>query len=528
MRTAQLPNPQKRQVSRSYPIPASTKGWVANEAITKMDPEAAVLLDNWFPDPDGIRWRRGSQIFATLNTETGPVETVMIWQGGSASKMFGCCGGKIYSDASAGGTITTTVATGLTNNRWQWLEFSTAGGQFLLACNGADAYRQYDGTTWTTTAVTGPAVPNALIQIWSFKQRIFFVEQNTADVWYAPVNTITGALTKLPLGSLLTKGGSIMAGATWTHDAGQGPQDYCVFVSTEGETLIYSGTDPSVAANWVQVGRFQIGRPIGRRCFLNIGSDLVVLCADGVMPMSQAIAYDRAAAAKASFTWNIQKAFQDAYGSYGTNFGWQIMSYAGNNMAIINVPVIAADTSYQFVMNVLTGAWCRYKGINASAWVVMRDALYFGGVTGKIWQGESGSADNSLPISASWISAYNDLGVSGRSKSVRMVRPVFVTDPAVLPAVGVCVDYDNTLPTITAAQTTSVTASSTARWDIATWDVSTWPATTNVVSDWQSAYGDGYQIAAAVTINISSSTPTSNLDCKLTVFNVLYEPGGII
>jgi hypothetical protein len=163
--------PQKRQVSRSYPIPASTKGWVANEAITKMDPEAAVLLDNWFPTPTASGGAAARRSSPRSTPRRRPVETVMIWQGGSASRMFGCCNGKIYSDASAGGTITTTVATGLTNNRWQWIEFSTAGGQFLLACNGADAYRQYDGTTWTTTAVTGPAVPNALISIWAFKQR---------------------------------------------------------------------------------------------------------------------------------------------------------------------------------------------------------------------------------------------------------------------------------------------------------------------------------------------------------------------
>jgi hypothetical protein len=90
------------------------------------------------------------------------------------------------------------------------------------------------------------------------------------------------------------------------------------------------------------------------------------------------------------------------------------MSFVGNNMAMINVPVIAADTSYQFVMNVLTGAWCRYKGINASSWVVMRDSLYFGDIAGKIYQGETGSADNVSPIAADWISAYNDLGVAGR------------------------------------------------------------------------------------------------------------------
>lgn len=513
--------PTKTAITRSGTIPASIKGWLANESLAKMDPLGAVTLINWFPDPDGIRWRRGSQAFATTPSTT-PVETVMVWQGGATTNIFACTAGAIY-DATAGGTITIPAYTGLTSNRWQWLEFATPGGQFLVAVNGFDAPRNFNGTAWSLApAITGPSNPNALIGIWAYKQRLFFIESGTADAWYLPVTSIGGAAVKLPLGSLLLKGGTLIAGATWTHDAGQGPQDYCVFMSSEGEVLVYAGTDPSSATTWSQVAKFTIGRPIGRRCSLNVGADVVILCSDGLMPGSQAMNIDRAAASKAAFTWNIQKAFADAYANYGTNSGWQILSYAKGNMALINVPVVQGLTSEQYVMNVLTGAWCRYIGLNAASWAVRQDDLFFGDMQGRIMQAETGSADINTPISATWISAYNDLGLRGKSKSVRAARPVFISDPGVSPQVAVCVDYNTVTPT--AAQ--SAITGNQASWDIAKWDQATWPVDNNTMANWVAVAGDGYQIAAAVAINALSATPTVGLNCKLVTMTILYEPGG--
>lgn len=521
MRKPLRPGNGRNVISRQHTIPASTKGWVANEAISMMDPQAAVVLDNFFPDPDGLRWRPGSQVFATT-PETTPVETIMVWQGGSSTKMFACVGNKIY-DVTNGGNVASAAVSGLSNNRWQWLEFSTPGGQFLVAVNGFDAPRFYDGTSWSTSpAITGPANPNALVHVWASKRRLWFIESGTADAWYLAPNSIGGAATKFPLGSLMVKGGSLISGCTWTHDAGQGPQDYCVFLSSEGEVFVYAGTDPASSTTWSIVARFVVGRPIGRRCTLNIGADVVLLCSDGLMPGSQAINIDRAAAARAAFTWNIQKAFTDAYALYGQNFGWQILSYAKGNMAIINIPTAEGVTSIQYVMNVLTGAWCRYLGLNASSWGIRRDDLFFGDVAGKVFQAEIGSADNNTAIAATWISAFNDLGIKGRTKSARMARPVFITDPGIAAQVAVCVDYNIVAPT--AAQSSPVLSGSL--WGSARWGTARWAAQNNTMAKWVAVTGEGYQMAAAVSIKALPATPNVGVNCKITEMNVLYEPGG--
>lgn len=492
-----------------------------------MDAGGAVQLDNWFPKPDAIQIRNGSTPFAQT-PETSAVETMMSYLSGSASNIFACVNGKIY-DVTAGGTITSAAVTGLSSNRWQWINTASAGGQFLVAVNGIDPAQFFDGTAWSTSPViTGPSNPNALVQVWSYKGRQWFVEVGTQSVWYLAAGAIGGAATEFPLGEELVQGGFIMAGATWTHDAGLGPQDYIVFLSSEGECLIYAGINPSDATSFTMIGKFQIGRPIGRRCFLRVGADLVVLCSDGVMPLSKAIQYDRAAAAEAAFTWNIQQAFSDAYTNYGTNFGWQILSYAKSNMAIVNVPTLQGITSIQLVMNPLTGAWCRFTGMNATSWVVRSDDLFFGGMAGNVLRGDSGSADwngsSYTPIYAQWISAFNDLGMKGISKSCRLARPVFITSPGIQPAVGVCVDYN--LTPVVAIQ--SSVSQNQALWDQALWDVAVWPADNPTMANWQNVFGDGYQIAATVSINSASGTPDVGIVCKLTEVNILYEPGGYI
>ena len=49
----------------------------------------------------------------------------------------------------------------------------------------------------------------------------------------------------IPLSGAATKGGKLLFGATWSIDAGDGIDDKCVFVTDQGELLIFTGSDPS-------------------------------------------------------------------------------------------------------------------------------------------------------------------------------------------------------------------------------------------------------------------------------------------
>jgi hypothetical protein len=68
-------------------------------------------------------------------------------------------------------------------------------------------------------------------------------------VWYLPVNSISGAANPLDFGAIARNGGYMQAMGTWTLDAGQGADDYAVFVTSMGEVIVYNGTDPTEPSN---------------------------------------------------------------------------------------------------------------------------------------------------------------------------------------------------------------------------------------------------------------------------------------
>ena len=91
------------------------------------------------------------------------------------------------------------------------------------------------------------------------------------------------------LAGAANKGGKLLFGATWSIDAGDGIDDKCVFVTDLGEVLIFTGSNPSDAANWRQEGRYQIGAPLGMNAHMLLGGDLLIATVDGIVPVSQAI-----------------------------------------------------------------------------------------------------------------------------------------------------------------------------------------------------------------------------------------------
>ena len=83
------------------------------------------------------------------------------------------------------------------------------------------------------------------------------------NAWYLPLNAVGGQLNMIPLSGAATKGGKLLFCATWSIDAGDGIDDKLVFCTDLGELLIFTGGDPSSAANWRQEGRYEVSPPMG-------------------------------------------------------------------------------------------------------------------------------------------------------------------------------------------------------------------------------------------------------------------------
>lgn len=498
-------------------IPAPIGGWDALNPVAAMPPDHAFRLINWFPQTSWVEIRKGHIVHA--DTGTGlPVETTAAYQGLSTRQLFAASGSAIFDVTIA----SSSVVTGLGSARFQYINFATTGGNFLYMVNGVDLPQIWNGTVWSTPVITG-ADATTFIGVNAHKFRLWFTPINSSTAYYLPVDSIQGAAVAFPLGGLFTQGGFLMAMGTWSIDAGTGPDDYAVFISSRGQVAIYSGTDPSAAATWKLVGVFDMGAPIGRRCLTRVGADIAIICVDGVVPLSRAMIFERAAVQKVSLTQNIQRAMNEAARDYMDHFGWQLISYPRGTRAILNVPQIENDTQVQFVMNTLNGAWCMFDGMNANCWELLNDLLYFGGNNGIVYQADTGGGDPDLPMTADMMTAYNYFGDRGHQKRWMMCRPLLTTDQSVVLGLAFNVDFQ----TDAEIETTPLTPLGSALWDEALWDVDVWAPGVVTQALWDSVTGLGYcaSIRAQAVVN-----PTSVAEITLQVngFDLTYEQGAFV
>lgn len=534
-------NAKRTAVSRPVPLPFPVGGWDASSPLASMPADRAVQLKNWFPQPGWGEVRRGYRIHVDdISTATSSIETLMAWRGPTSSALFAATDTSIYNVTSG---TPSAVVTGLTNARWQYVNMTTSAGHYIYMVNGANSARAYNGTTWSTPAVTGVSTSDC-IGINVHKRRVWFIQQETTDAWYLATDAIAGAATKFSLGSLFTRGGYLMAMGTWTRDGGAGPDDYAVFVSSEGQIALYQGTDPASANTWAVVGVFDVPPPIGRRCLFKYGADLGIVTMQGVFPLSQLLAVDQSQARRVSLTENISRAFSDAHRNYGDLFGWEACVYPKGTRIIVNVPVSENETAVQYVMNTLTGAWCEFDNHNANCWIVYGDDLYFGGNDGTVYRADTGAVDGDAEIVATGQCAYTALGKAS-VKRWTMVRPLIIASGTARPSIGVSTDFQETdrlsvLP--------SIAASSSSVFGTAVFGTAVFGADTNTISDWVGVGAIGsfgsvkFQgrvgVSAQATIALwgtamwGSSTwgggGTSDETLRINGFLVLAESGGTL
>lgn len=519
-----MAKPQRKQAQvLTKSIPAPIGGLNARDAIAEMGETDALLLDNCFCTPSTVNIRNGY-----VNWKTGLpgwVETIAHYNGATTKKLFAASVAGIY-DVTSQGAVGGAVVSGLTNTRFQTVNFANAGSNWLYMVNGADDPRLYNGSTWQAVnagsspiAISGVTTAN-LISVNVYKSRLWFVENNTTKVWYLPVNAVGGAAQSIDFGPLFKLGGFLMAMLTWTIDTGNGMNEFAVFVSSEGEVLVYTGYDPTVAATFYLVGTFRIGRPIGRRFYCKYGSDIIMITADGVIPLSQALLTDRTSE-KIALSDKIVNLISTDVQNYASHFGWQPILYPIGNKIIINVPQTENSRQYQYVMNTISQAWSSFGKVfspwNAACFEFFNDALYFGGNT-VVASCDTGAADNNGSIMTDIQQAFNYFGARGENKYWTMGRPLFVTNGNMNISIGLNIDYSTDIP----VSSPNVSVSATAPWDTSAWDVTAWANDGQVVRDWQTLGGIGF--AASFRMR----TQTQGITASWQATDFVYQMGGIL
>jgi len=532
MREAWRANPRKTPPTYTDQEGAPVKGWMSKSSVAEADPLSAVIMENVFPEAEAVRSRRGYTLHATVS---GNVYSLLRYvNDDSINRLFAATDTTIYNVTSSGAGV--SAVTGLLWGYWQQVMFSTPGGQFLVIVNGLDGVRTYDATGgWVnrtasfvaTTTPPGPTPPAAsFINLHSHKHRLWFVEKDSMDLWYLPVDSVQGPCAKFPVGALFTAGGYVMAIGSYSVDAGDGMDDVFVIVTSEGQVALYAGTNPDAATDWSLIGVYSIGKPIGRRCLFDVGGDLLIINEDGVLPISRAIRIERAVAGEKSITANIRQAYVKATRQSRNTLGWEITSYPLRNMALLNVPGSGVVATEQFAYNTITGAWGRFTHQPALTWVAFGDNLYFGAI-GAVYRAEYGATDYNLPIPIKILPAFSHLGRRGRLKSVKDIKLYISTDIVGL-QLGVAVATDYTEPT-TAIAGSNAPDDVFFQWDVTPWDGPTvWYGGEQVSNDWVGVGNIGTVVAPYISANIDASSAGAEFTFRWLATDFLYEPGGVL
>ena len=460
------PAPPPASAPLSFPAP--TGGWT--EARTLGAGRAARTCENMFPTTQGVRVRGGS----TRSANIGAAVKSMFSYRGATSKLFAATTTAIY-DITALDPVNVPAASqsGLTAWYWSTAQIATVGGEFLYAVNGSDAARLFNGTSWqtingaSTPSITGIAT-NFLSYVWVFKNRLWFVEASSRRAWYLPVDSIGGAAQSVSLDGVFQRGGSLLFGATWSADSGDGMDDRIVFVSSRGEVAVYEGSNPASAADWSIVGLYSMPAPRGPRCHVRAGGDILIGTDTGLVSLQSVVEKDASALETSAVTAPIETSWRANVIKGGLQ-PWEAVKLNAENMLLVTLP---QGQKSCFVANIQTGALAKYTGWDTQCATVHDGKLYFGSSNGFVYAAETGGDDDGAAYVARLSLAPSDAGSPGVFKTAGAIQATFLAETEMTVQLSVVTDYLVEFPP--SPTPTVPPASTAALWGTAIWGVSRW------------------------------------------------------
>lgn len=378
-----------------------------------------------------------------------------------------------------------------------------------------------DGASTTVFGAFTGVSTSSLSYVWSFKNRLFFIEKETMDAWYLPVDQVTGAAVKFPLGGEFPLGGSLVFGASWSRDAGDGLNAMCAFFTSEGEVAIYQGTDPGDSDAWAQVGIYRIGKPLGKAAHITAGGDLVVAGDIGFVPLSQALQKDYAALSPSAVSAPIEVEWNNAV-QLRSSMPWHCEVWSAGQMVIVALPTVNDQPDRMFVANARTGAWAGFTNWGATCLQIFENRFFFGATDGRIFEGNVTGLDDGEPYTGTYVPSFDPISTLGL-KTVSMAKAVLKSSTAMNERLSIQTNYRIRLPS--APDATAVPGA--GAWGTATWGESVWgvQAEKSIFDRWRSAVGAGEAVSVALQITSGSLVP---LDVEIVRSDILYEVGDLV
>jgi len=432
-----------RQVkSADFILPAPVGGLNKRDPLVSMELTDAIEMDNYMPSENSVALREGYSKYATVGEFSGTkkVETLVCYHTALKEKMLAVFGGKAYDVSTA--TPQEYANVSFSKSRCQTVQYQN----YLFFMNGADTPKVFyvdenDVEHFENWAFTGEELAqNKIINGAVSHEFLWFIEKNSTRAWVSnTAGYISGTLEAFDVAQVLKWGGSLIAAFNWTVDGGAGIDDYTCLLSSEGEVLIYKGYNPNDANNWSLIGAYKISKPIGYQCVMAYQGDVVIITEDGYMPLSRALSANNAVTATMSFSDKIRGLVMERSGLYKNLEGWQSLIHGKKGYAIFNVPI--GNVFEQHVININTGAWCRWTNIRSFCWCLFRGDLYFGS-DNSVFKFGGTYSDNGMAIVGHIEQAYSNLGTNA-IKKIPLIKPKIKSSKDFKLKIWTNMDYDS-------------------------------------------------------------------------------------
>jgi len=405
----------KPSTAQVYTAPAPVGGWNARDAFPVMAPTEAITLDNVFPESNLCRVVGAGVETDSYTTSDGFIETFAQYLPNTGGYKAIVSDNTYFRILNSAGEFEGSTYTHSSGNRWESVNFR---GSIILV-NGSAAPKAWNGSAWSSPSYTGISDPTTLSHVDAYKSRLFFCQTQSLSIWYsASVNQISGVLTEYDISGIVRRGGYVLFAGSLTKDIGSGLSDIFVIVTNQGEVIFFSGDNPS-ASNWVIAGRAYIGIPMGKRAFCSYKSDLLIATTEGIFSCSDILQSGSSARA---LTDNIQLAYNEVASAASDYDGWELHYWPSGHMLVLNVPQNYPVSVHQYCMNTFTGAWCRIKGNNASAFCLMGNDLFFASPQGSSNSIQQFDAGANPPDEIEIQGAFLPLGSASVIKQAKSIR----------------------------------------------------------------------------------------------------------
>jgi hypothetical protein len=500
-------------------MPAPYGGLDLVSPIDNMEPFHALELINIFPSSNAPTLRKGYVEFQDTGN-ANPVRTLsaMPLPDGN-SKLIAAVGTKIYAIDSAG--VTDTGAT-ITNSNCQTEIFNNK----MFICNGADTVQVYDGSTLTIGNSTFTGVTLAdLINVSSYKNRLYFIEKDSANIWYGGVNAVgSSALTQEDLSYVLRLGGFLVFAGSFTNQTAQTSADLFLVISSEGEVLCYAGDDPS---SWTLVARFYIGKPLGYKAFVRVNQDLWIITEQGIVPVSGLFKSDPQQASE-SVSRRVNPLISQAARGLAFSNRWQGVFYPQGRRVYVQVP-ISSVKAYLLVYSIDTGGWTKFHQHDDGDClsIAVNDGVpFYGSDLGVIYEAEQGYNDKSEEIEWKIETPFSFYGSRGNYKTFKDIRPLVKTVRGTGFSIGLSTDFRRISPYETVTTSSggfytpwSVAGSTSGQLGFTAWG-SRWSTGTDYIYDRFAAKGQGHCASVTLAGNYKDKS------LEIFGFEIRFDVGG--